>query len=61
VVSYIWFPPLLLLLIFNAAGAIGDFLVVWKVGSYPPDAFVLDLGDGFEVHTKDPVSDDRAG
>jgi len=44
-----WFPPLLLLLVFNAAGAIGDFLVVWKVASYPPDTLVLDLGDGFEI------------
>lgn len=56
VVPFSWFPALLLLLIFNAAGAIGDFLVVWKVASYPPDAFVLDLGDGFEVHIKETES-----
>lgn len=52
-VSFDWFPPLLLLLVFNAAGAIGDFLVVWKVAGYAQDAFVLDLGDGFEIHAPD--------
>ena len=37
-------------LVANAAGAFGDFWVVWRTRSFPAGTRIRDLGDGFEAH-----------
>lgn len=45
-----WLPDLLLFLILNASGAVGDLaMAVWLLGK-PSEAYVRDYGDGLTVY-----------
>jgi hypothetical protein len=39
----------LFFLVVNAAGAIGDIWMSWRIALQPPDALLVDLADGFAV------------
>ncbi|MFE4105580.1 DUF3267 domain-containing protein [Almyronema epifaneia] len=45
-----WLPPLLLILISNAAGAIGDIVTLTWLLSKPASAYINDYGDGFHLY-----------
>jgi Putative zincin peptidase len=50
-IDYALLPALLLFLIINAAGAVGDLVTVGWMLRQPRDAYVNDYGDGFTVYT----------
>lgn len=50
-IDYAFLPALLLFLIVNAAGAVGDLVTVGWMLRQPRDAYVNDYGDGFTVYT----------
>lgn len=45
-----WVPTLLLILVLNAAGAMGDLVIVGWLLTKPPAALVNDYGDGVKVY-----------
>lgn len=45
---------LLFFAVVNAAGAIGDLWMSWRILRQPPNAIFYDLADGFAVLTPDP-------
>jgi hypothetical protein len=44
---------LLLLLILNASGAVGDLAMLWRLRAAPPGALIADTATGFEAYRPD--------
>lgn len=47
-----WLAILLFFLAMNAAGAVGDLYVTYKILQYPPDAMIRDDGDAFSLYMR---------
>ncbi len=47
--SAAWVSAMLL----NAAGAMGDAYICWKIGREPADVWIRDTGDGFEIYRRE--------
>lgn len=60
IAAMIWWPEgaeaTLVVLIVNAAGAVGDLWMVWRLRDVPPNARLYDLADGFAALVPEEAS-----
>lgn len=47
-----WLAPLVIGMIINAGGAIGDMYICWRIGMDESDILVKDTGDGFQLYRR---------
>jgi hypothetical protein len=47
-----WFGLVLIGMVTNAAGAIGDMYVCWRIAREAQDVWIKDIGDGFQVYRR---------
>ncbi|MBX5445165.1 DUF3267 domain-containing protein [Sphaerobacter sp.] len=60
IAAMVWWPKgaeaTLVVLIVNAAGAVGDLWMVWRLRAVPPNARLYDLADGFAALVPEEAS-----
>jgi hypothetical protein len=47
-----WLAPLVIGMVINAGGAIGDMYICWRIGMDESDVWVKDTGDGFQLYRR---------